>query len=87
MLGAVARIGPLALRADCPFSDPRMPTLPFKLNQDRRHHIPKQKHKVANWAERYRNIWEQRFDRLDKYLQQIKTKEEKRHGHKRRGKE
>src|SRR3954470_5176358 len=28
-----------------------MPTLPFKLNQDRRHHIPKQKHKVTNWAE------------------------------------
>jgi hypothetical protein len=28
-----------------------MPTLPFKLNQDRRHHIPKQKHKVANSAE------------------------------------
>src|SRR5437763_15994761 len=28
-----------------------MPTLPFKLNQDRRHHIPKQKHKVANWRE------------------------------------
>jgi len=28
-----------------------MPTLPFKLNQDRRHHIPKQKRKVANWAE------------------------------------
>jgi hypothetical protein len=23
--------------------------LPFKLNQDRRHHIPKQKHKVMNW--------------------------------------
>src|SRR3954463_13823220 len=28
-----------------------MLTLPFKLNQDRRHHIPKQKHKVVNWAE------------------------------------
>jgi len=28
-----------------------MPTLPFKLNQDRRHHIPKQKHKVMNWRE------------------------------------
>src|SRR3954471_24874908 len=28
-----------------------MPTLPFKLNQAGRHHIPKQKHKVANWAE------------------------------------
>src|SRR5215212_9782672 len=26
-----------------------MPTLPFKLNQDRRHHIPRQKHKVMNW--------------------------------------
>ncbi len=26
-----------------------MPTLPFKLNQHRRHHIPKQKHKVLNW--------------------------------------
>jgi hypothetical protein len=28
-----------------------MPILPFKLNQDRRHHIPKQKHKVTNWRE------------------------------------
>jgi hypothetical protein len=23
--------------------------VPFKLNQDRRHHIPRQKHKVTNW--------------------------------------
>ncbi len=28
-----------------------MPTLPFKLNQDRRRHIPKQKRKVMNWRE------------------------------------
>ena len=28
----------------------RVPTLPFKLNQDRRHHIPKQKHKVTSSA-------------------------------------
>ena len=28
-----------------------MPILPFKLNQDRRHHIPKQKRKVMNWRE------------------------------------
>src|SRR3954447_9853114 len=28
-----------------------MPTLPFKLNQDRRHHIPKQKHRITNWRE------------------------------------
>src|SRR3954466_1050697 len=26
-----------------------MPALPFKLNQDRRHRIPRQKHKVTNW--------------------------------------
>ena len=32
-------------------SDPRMPILPFKLNQDRRQHIPKQKRKVMNWRE------------------------------------
>src|SRR4051812_13493400 len=28
-----------------------MPVLPFKLNQDRRRHIPEQKHKVVNWRE------------------------------------
>ena len=28
-----------------------MPTVPFKLNQDRRHRIPRQRHKVANWRE------------------------------------
>jgi DDE family transposase len=28
-----------------------MHALPFKLNQDRRHHIPKQKRKVMNWRE------------------------------------
>ena len=26
-----------------------MPTLPFKLNQAGRHHIPKQTHRVTNW--------------------------------------
>src|SRR4051794_13474612 len=28
-----------------------MPAVPFKLNQARRHHIPRQRHKVANWRE------------------------------------
>src|SRR3954449_9656176 len=28
-----------------------MPALPFKLNQDRRHHIPGQKRKVTNWRD------------------------------------
>jgi DNA-binding transcriptional ArsR family regulator len=43
---------------------------------------------VAEWAERYRAIWEGRFDRLETYLQQLKTKQkkEKKHGRKQRGK-
>ena len=41
---------------------------------------------VADWTERYRSLWEQRLDRLDKYLQQMKAKEEKRHGRRQRGK-
>src|SRR4051794_27078989 len=28
-----------------------MPALPFKLNQNRRHHIPEQKRKVTNWRD------------------------------------
>ena len=34
---------------------------------------------VAEWAERYRHIWEQRLDRLDAYLQELQAKEKK-HG-------
>ncbi len=30
---------------------------------------------VADWAEHYRHIWEERLDRLDEYLQTLKTKE------------
>jgi DNA-binding transcriptional ArsR family regulator len=41
---------------------------------------------VADWAARYRHIWEARFDRLDTYLQQLKAKEEKSHGRRHRGK-
>jgi DNA-binding transcriptional ArsR family regulator len=40
---------------------------------------------VANWTERYRHIWEERLDRLDHYLQQVTTKEEKSHGRRPRG--
>ncbi len=28
---------------------PGVPTVPFKLSQDRRHHIPRQRHRVTNW--------------------------------------
>jgi DNA-binding transcriptional ArsR family regulator len=40
---------------------------------------------VADWAERYRHIWEQRLDRLGAYLQELQAKEKK-HGRKKRGK-
>ena len=42
---------------------------------------------VADWTEHYRHMWEQRLDRLDKYLQHVMTKEETRHGRKPRGKQ
>jgi DNA-binding transcriptional ArsR family regulator len=32
---------------------------------------------VAEWAEGYRAIWEQRLDRLEMYLQELQTKETK----------
>jgi DNA-binding transcriptional ArsR family regulator len=32
---------------------------------------------VADWAERYRHIWEQRLDNLDTYLKQLQAKEKK----------
>ena len=39
---------------------------------------------VADWAERYRHIWEGRLNRLDAYLQELKQNErkqkEKKHG-------
>ncbi len=40
---------------------------------------------VADWAERYRHIWEQRLDRLDSYLQTLQQKE-KAHGRRNRRK-
>lgn len=44
---------------------------------------------VADWAGRYRAIWEARLDRLDDYLQELKKRphqKEKRHGRQKRGK-
>ena len=44
---------------------------------------------VADWAEGYRKIWEQHFDSLELYLQQMKAtarKQERKHDGKRRSK-
>lgn len=35
---------------------------------------------VAEWAEKFRGTWEQRLNRLDDYLQQLKERERS-HGH------
>ncbi len=40
---------------------------------------------VADWTERYRAFWEERFDRLELYLQELLAKEKK-HGRKQRRK-
>src|ERR1700758_2780110 len=36
---------------------------------------------VAGWVEEYRRFWEESFDRLDEYLQELQSKEKK-HGRK-----
>jgi DNA-binding transcriptional ArsR family regulator len=33
---------------------------------------------VDDWLERYRRLWEERFDRLDEYLRTLQAKERKR---------
>jgi DNA-binding transcriptional ArsR family regulator len=33
---------------------------------------------VDHWLERYRRLWEERFDRLDEYLRTLQAKEKKR---------
>jgi DNA-binding transcriptional ArsR family regulator len=47
---------------------------------------------IADWAERYRDIWERRLDRLDTYIQQLQanskptSKKERSHGRQQRKK-
>lgn len=38
---------------------------------------PKPLREVADWLEKYREMWEQRLDRLEDYLQQLQEKERK----------
>jgi len=39
---------------------------------------------VVDWAEHYRRLWEGRLDRLDRYLEQLQSKKEQRHGRQQR---
>ena len=40
---------------------------------------------VADWVERYRRLWEQRFDRLDMYLRELQRKGKRHDAHRKRG--
>jgi DNA-binding transcriptional ArsR family regulator len=37
--------------------------------------------KAADWMKEYRRFWEERFDRLDDYLQELQAKEKKKGKH------
>ena len=65
-LRVLERAGLIARRRDAQWRPCRIEGAPLKA--------------VAEWAERYRNVWEGRLDRLDSYLQQIQK--EKSHARK-----
>ena len=41
---------------------------------------------VSDWTDRYREIWEERLDRLDEYVKKLNAKEKKTHGRKQHSK-
>ena len=62
-LRVLERAGLIAQRRDAQWRPCRLEAGPLK--------------DVADWAERYRHIWEERFDRLGDYLNELKAKEQK----------
>jgi len=70
-LRVLERAGLIARRRDAQWRPCRIDAGPLK--------------EVADWTERYRHIWEERLDRLDDYLRELKSKE-KSHGRKSRRK-
>ena len=71
-LRVLERAGLIARRRDAQWRHCRIEAAPLK--------------DVAEWTERYRHVWEQRFDRLDQYLQHLQKKEAKGHGRRQRRK-
>ena len=70
-LRVLERAGLVARRRDAQRRPCRLEAAPLK--------------EVAEWAERYRAIWERRLDRLDTYLQEL-TAKERHHGRRQHGK-
>ncbi len=69
-LRVLERAGLIAQRRDAQWRRCRIEASPLK--------------EVADWAEQYRQIWEERLDRLDAYLRQMKLKEAKSRGNRQR---
>lgn len=70
-LRVLERAGLIAQRRDAQWRPCRLEAGPLK--------------DVSEWAEQYRHVWEERFDRLGNYLTELKAKErakEKRHDRK-----
>jgi DNA-binding transcriptional ArsR family regulator len=66
-LGVLERAGLIARGRDAQWRPCRIDAGPLKA--------------VSEWTERYRHIWEARFDRLETYLQELKRKKNKERGH------
>ena len=62
-LRVLERAGLIAQRRDAQWRPCRLEAGPLK--------------DVADWAERYRHVWEERFDRLGNYLNELKAQEQK----------
>ena len=60
-LRVLERAGLIAQRRDAQWRPCRLEAGPLK--------------DVSEWAEQYRHVWEERFDRLGNYLTELKTKE------------
>jgi DNA-binding transcriptional ArsR family regulator len=71
-LRVLERAGLITQRRDAQWRRCRITAMPLK--------------EVSDWTERYRQVWEERLDRLDAYVQQLKAKEKKNHGRKQHSK-
>ena len=67
-LRVLERAGLIAQRREAQFRRCRIEGAPLK--------------EVFDWTAHYRQVWDERFDRLDEYLQQLKQKERKSHDRK-----
>jgi DNA-binding transcriptional ArsR family regulator len=71
-LRVLERAGLIAQRRDAQWRRCRIKAGPLK--------------EVSDWTERYRQVWEERLDRLGEYVQHLNQKEKKTHGRKQHSK-